>query len=180
MQATSAPGLARRSLPLWTSPLSRQRVRRLELRFTRTFKFISSQAASPVTATVASGKTCRSFLQPVSRLTCLTSCMEGCPRLKTALVPQHGRSVLKINNHGIPGLQRSKRRCKYVLAVWSKAFVHRCPRNMPPRPVSCLCRPFFSLDLVVEFAQTAKFGPQAIWNLCFFHGLPGFWGMWGK
>ncbi|KAK9831669.1 hypothetical protein WJX74_005261 [Apatococcus lobatus] len=41
-------------------------------------------------------------------------------------------------------------------------------------------RPYFSTDVVVQFAQTASFGPQAIWNMCYWHGLPGFWGSWGK
>ncbi|KAK9862779.1 hypothetical protein WJX84_007410 [Apatococcus fuscideae] len=40
-------------------------------------------------------------------------------------------------------------------------------------------RPFFSFDLVVEFAQSVSFGPQAIWNACYYHGLPGFGSLWG-
>ncbi|KAK9847604.1 hypothetical protein WJX84_005650 [Apatococcus fuscideae] len=41
-------------------------------------------------------------------------------------------------------------------------------------------RPYYNVNAVVEFAETALFGQKTVWDACYLHGLPGFGGWWGK
>ncbi|KAK9863685.1 hypothetical protein WJX84_005964 [Apatococcus fuscideae] len=40
-------------------------------------------------------------------------------------------------------------------------------------------RPYYNINALVEFAETALFGQATIWDSCYLHGLPGFGGLWG-
>lgn len=40
-------------------------------------------------------------------------------------------------------------------------------------------RPYYNINALVEFVETALFGQATIWDSCYLHGLPGFGGLWG-